>query len=310
MKKFLVHLILFVICIVAIDQIGGRAMLKLYFNVKKNYPAKLQHAAHDGSEDVIVYGSSRAFRHYNPEYISKESGLSVYNAGTQGNGVLFAYGLYLVSREHHIPKIALVDVFYEYDQTKRFANTRFIDLLKPFYGESADLRKYFKRIDPWTVVTMNSMLYRTNSQLFSILKNQKQPEHFENGFDPLPPAPKAINAEITKIEDDGVYDSSKVQILEDMIELMKKDGVKVILVFSPIWYNVDGFEFRDSLANVASRHQVEFWDYTSNDSLTVEDFHDNGHLNGDGANKFSRLIGRRLRTDLISRTTNESVPIQ
>lgn len=295
MKKFLVHLLLFVICIVAIDQIGGRVLLKLYFNVKKNYPAKLQHAAHDGTEDIMIYGSSRAFRHYNPAVIFEESGMTAFNAGTQGNGVLFTYGLYLVSREHHIPKIALVDVFYEYDQTKNFANTRFIDLLKPFYGESAPLREYFKRIDPWTVLTMNSMLYRTNSQLLSILKNQKAPENFENGFDPLPPAPKAIGSQRTKIPEKDDFDSTKVQILEDMIELMKNDGVRVILVFSPIWHNTDGFVYKENLAEIAQKHQVEFWDYTSADSLTVENFYDDCHLNGEGANQFSRLIGRRLK---------------
>lgn len=295
MKKFLVHLLLFVICIVAIDQIGGRVLLNLYFNVKKNYPAKLQHAAHDGTEDVFIYGSSRAFRHYNPDIISEESGMTTFNAGTQGNGVLFAYGLYLVQREHHIPKVALVDVFYEYDQTKRFANTRFIDLLKPFYGESPALREYLKRIDPWTVLTMNSMLYRTNSQLFSILKNQKASKNFENGFDPLPAAPSPINDERTKIYEETELDTSKVHVMEDMIEQMKNDGVRVILVFSPIWHNTEGFEYKENIVEIAKKHQVEFWDFTSFDSLKADDFHDLGHLNGAGADKFSHFLGRRLK---------------
>lgn len=299
MKKFLVHLLLFLIGIVAIDQIGGRILLKLYSCTKQGYPARLQYTAYSAKEDVIIYGSSRAFRHYDPAVISQESGLTSLNAGMQGNGVLFAYGLYLVERKHHIPKVALIDVFYEYDQTTVFANTRFVDLLKPFYGKSPDLREYIKRIDPWFPFTMSSMLYRTNSQLPSILKNLKQPATFDNGFSPLPPAAREINEERSKIKRDIKPDQFKVQLMEEMIELMKQDGVKVILVFSPIWYNLDGFYYRDELQSIAQKHHVDFWDFTSNDSITAKDFHDQEHLNGDGANRFSRLIGRRLKAESL-----------
>lgn len=295
MKKFILHLLAFTLVLVVMDQIGGRLLLKLYFDAKQSFPAKLNYVVHNSTEDILIFGSSRGYRHYNPAIIAEESSMSVYNASIQGNGIVLANGLYLISRKHHVPKTVLIDIFYEYDQTTRFQNTRFIDLLKPLYGESPELQEYFKRIDPWTPLTMKSLLYRTNSQLFSILKNQKQPEHFHNGFDPLPPVPKDPVGKKYKIDFEYESDNFKVQLMEEMIELMKKDGVRVILVFSPIWHDVDGFKYRDSLQVIANRHHVEFWDYTSHDSITANDFYDRGHLNGVGADRFSRLIGQRLK---------------
>lgn len=298
MKKFLLHLLAFALLIVGIDQIGGRVLLKLYSSAKKDYPAKFLHVAHEGTEDVIIYGSSRAFRHYDPAVIQEESGLTAFNAGNQGNGVVFAYGLYQVSRAHHVPKVAIIDIYYEYDLMPTHANTRFIDLLKPFYGESSDLQGYFRRIDPWTPLTMQSMLYRTNSQLFTILKSQRGDNNLPNGFEPLPIPPQAIDENLTVPHLDFTTDSSKIHVMEDMIELMKNDGVQVILSFAPVWHNLEYFPFRDSIASIAHRHQVEFWDFSTNEGLSAKDFHDLGHLNSEGANRFSHFVGQRLKNKL------------
>lgn len=298
MKKFLVRFFVFCALVIAIDQIGGRALLAMYAKAKKDYPEKFRHVIYEGEEDVMIYGSSRAFRHYNPTIISEETGLTAFNAGNQGNGALFAYGLYLASRKHHIPKVAIIDIYYEYDLMPLHANTRFIDLLKPYYGDYPDLQEYFKRIDPWTSLTMNSMLYRTNSQLFTILKSQRGESNFNKGFEPLPVPPQTVDENLTIPNLDFTTDSSKIHIIEDMIELMKKDGVQVVLTFSPVWHDFKHFPFRDTIATIAQKHQVEYWDFTTNEGLTAKDFHDLGHLNSEGADRFSRMVGQRLKAVL------------
>ena len=44
------------------------------------------------TEDIIIMGSSRASHHYVPEIISEELGMSCFNAGRDGNGIILQYG--------------------------------------------------------------------------------------------------------------------------------------------------------------------------------------------------------------------------
>lgn len=296
MKKYLIKLFVFLLLMVFIDQLGGRILEKFYFSTKSSYPAKHRYVAHDATDDIIVYGSSRTYRHYNPGIITQESGISSYNAGMQGNGIVFAHGMYIVSRNHYTPKIALIDIFYEYDFRNLFDNTRYLDLLKPFYGESADLQEYFKKLDPASSIKMISMLFRFNSQIFSILKNQREgiSKNEFKGFEPELGSTLNDNEPRGNLTIDSYIDPVKKSVLEETIELMKKDGVKPILVFSPIWYNVEHLAYRDSIGNIAKRHDVEFWDYSTSENFSSRDFYDFEHLNSQGAEKFSRLIGKRL----------------
>ena len=301
MKRFILKLLIFLCVVVVLDQLCGRVLGILYKNSSSNYPAKNLYLVNESKDDVVIYGSSRAFRHYNPISIGEESSLSVFNAGVPGNGIVYAYGLYKATRDRHKPKVALVDVFYEYDLRPVHDNTRFIDLLKPFYAQSTELQEYFVQIDPWTKVTMNSMLFRYNSQVFSILKSQRNNGLLERyrGFEPLEGSTPAVTEERTLFHMDTVVDVGKTAILEEMIRQMKNDGVKVVLLFSPIWHYIENSVYRDTVASIAQRAGVEFWDYLTTDSLSRSDFYDLGHLNSEGADRYSRMVGRRLKEKIL-----------
>ena len=301
MKKFVLKLLVFFCAVVVLDQLCGRVLEILYKNASSSYPAKNLYLINESNDDVVIYGSSRAFRHYNPISIKEKTNLSVFNAGVPGNGVVYAYGLYKATRNRHKPKVALVDLFYEYDLRPTHANARFIDLLKPFYAQSRELQEYFVQIDPWTKITMNSMLFRYNSQIFAILKSQRNDGLLEQyrGFEPLEGSNSLVTEGRTLLNMDTVVDVGKTAILEEMIRLMKNDGVKVVLLFSPVWHYIENDVYRNTIASIAQKEGVEFWDYLTTDSLSRSDFYDLGHLNREGADRYSRMVGQRLKEKIL-----------
>ena len=43
-------------------------------------------------DDILIFGSSRAVHHYNSSMIEDSLGMSCYNCGDDGNGIILSYG--------------------------------------------------------------------------------------------------------------------------------------------------------------------------------------------------------------------------
>ena len=98
-------------------------------------------------------------------------------------------------------------------------------------------------------------------------------------------------------------DPQKIQSLVEILDICKKRGVKVILVFSPDFQEAQGFFLnrKDTFKifrNLADKFQVPFWDYSENPMCgNKEYFYNSQHLNQVGATVFSKSIAQRLKIE-------------
>lgn len=53
---------------------------------------RCEYIANKATDDIIILGSSSATHHYVLQIIEDSLGLSCYNCGEEGNGVVLAYG--------------------------------------------------------------------------------------------------------------------------------------------------------------------------------------------------------------------------
>ena len=60
----------------------------MYFHAKGSSIREMNDVCLDNQYDVLIMGSSRAHHHYVPEIISDSLGLSCYNTGKDGNGII------------------------------------------------------------------------------------------------------------------------------------------------------------------------------------------------------------------------------
>lgn len=94
-----------------------------------------------------------------------------------------------------------------------------------------------------------------------------------------------------------------IKALTEMLRLLKQHGVRVVMMTLP---HDDGYSanasarwneyFRDILEVARNElgDEMEWWNYDRDPAFTDEDFNDGHHLNGQGAEKFSRLLQKRI----------------
>ena len=64
---------------------------------------------------IIILGSSHAVRHYVPSVIQDSLGLTCYNCGEPGCGIIPAYARYKMVAERNKPKLVIYEVTPGYD---------------------------------------------------------------------------------------------------------------------------------------------------------------------------------------------------
>ncbi len=110
---------------------------------------------------------------------------------------------------------------------------------------------------------------------------------------------KAINPDGVRfeIEADGVKE------MEELLRLCKEQGIKVLLVYSPEYQEMQTlttnraqvFAHFDALRD---QFGVPVWDYSNSPiSARKQNFYNSQHLNADGAAMFSQEVGARIVSD-------------
>ncbi len=130
MKRFLLKVLLFFACVVVMDNVLGYGFSWLRVNAKGGSTANCEYIANRANEDIIILGSSRAAHHYVPKIIEDSLGMSCYNCGEEGNGVILAYGRLKMLTNRYKPKLIMYEITPGYDYGTIEPNTKFLGYLR------------------------------------------------------------------------------------------------------------------------------------------------------------------------------------
>ena len=84
MKKFLVKAVIFLAVLASFDYIWGITFDKLVSRIDVGGAGRDNFICNQVTDDIIVFGSSRAERHYNAQMITDSLGITCYNCGEGG----------------------------------------------------------------------------------------------------------------------------------------------------------------------------------------------------------------------------------
>ena len=260
--------------------------------------------------DILISGSSRALVHFASDTISSiMENKTCYNIGLDGSPLnlqlpflqtylqfnrppqIFVQELDItclkVRKDIHNPSMYLPYLDQKYIYTnllsldKEFWRYKYI----PLYGYAL-APYYYKEIAFFKLIGRTEVEFRYDGFM---PVNKSWGNEFENF---KKDNPMGISYDI---------DPTAIENLKSIIRLAQKSGAKVILVYSPEYYeNYDLTLNRGALFDVfhqiAAEFEVPFWDY-SNGPLTHDKqyFYNSQHLNQKGAYTFSRLFAERLR---------------
>lgn len=297
MKKFLINIAIFFAIVTVVDFSLGKVFRHIQSTAGGRTGAEY-YVCEKANEDVIIMGSSRASHHYVPEIISEKLGMSCFNAGQDGNGIIMQYGRWKMLSERHLPKLLIYDIGMDFDIVSN-DNMTYIDRLKPFCKHK-NVTDYIASIFPLEKIKVLSPMYCFNFKFLEMVSDCIKKNDFmsEGGYFPLNGHIRREIVEMGSVNKPSKinFDRVKLHYLEQIIYEAKKDGVEVVICISPIWR---GGYFTDEVVSevniLAKKYGVSFFDYTKSEICENPDyFCDSSHLNKEGAIVFTKDLVSKL----------------
>lgn len=299
MKKYLLHIALFFGIVAVVDLGFGKTCEWLQSHAKGGRMKSVRQTAMMQESDIVVMGSSRAHHHYVPAIFSDSLGVTAYNAGVDGNGIVLATGLYDLMVKRYTPKVIIYDVEPAFDinvYAEDGNNTRYIGWLRPYFTDP-DVRQIVTRVDPTERFKNISRMFRYNSKIVDLLKDQMvMSDYTKDGYAPLG---GEMTKEPEKRNESGIsiQDTLKLDMMEEFIAAMSKSDTRLIMVASPKYGAVSSEVFSPVKA-LCEQYGVEFWDYyCAPEFQKMEYFKEPVHLNDAGARAFTAHIAEILNNE-------------
>ena len=291
MKKYLVKIGLFFLIIIVLDIVWGIVFQYMNDHSKGGGIKSRYYVCKEASEEVLIFGSSRAKHHYVPDIIEERLGMTCYNAGEDGNGIIYSYGALLMILSRYTPKYIIYDVFPAYDINSD-DNIKHLDFLKPYYKEPG-IDSIFWRVNPRTSLMMNSSLYRFNTSCVKIFGSYLHPiENYPKGYKPLFKEKTEEGSHGIEPVGQAETDTLKLYYFERFIQLAQNYGVKVICCVSPVYYGYSKDYNYEPIMGLLQKYNVPFFDFSQDLQISNEHsyFEDDVHLNDKGAHLFTNKV--------------------
>lgn len=286
MKKFLFKLFLFALIIVAIDISYGAVCHYIRSNVKAGMTHMDMQAAYETKADVLVFGSSRARRHYDTRILADSLDMTVFNCGYNSMGIHFFYPRLSQIIERYNPKVIIYDITPLYDYQKSDDAKVTINNLKPFFHHKAAADQIYD-YNPIEWIKCHSATYRYHGQIPDYIADNKNKEVFINGYAPL----NGVHDIKVKKHAESNPDYSKLDIFQKFIDDCKERNITLYFVISP-YYKNDIKDASQPFKDLAAKNSIPVFDHFY-DSEFVNDstlYWDPSHLNSKGAKMFTNII--------------------
>jgi hypothetical protein len=269
--------------------------------------------------EIVISGSSRALNHFDPRVIEAQTGASAYNIGVNGSQTDMQVAVFKTYLAHNRPPSLLVASLDSFTFVTSRAGVFLPSQYVPYLNEP-DIYQALRRVDPdiWKAKYIPLYGYVAEDMNFTWLAGlarllgRNPPENRFLGFEPRFAqwsedfdrfkGTKASGVEF-KIEPEGL------EQFEDLVRLCKDRGIKVLLVYSPVYFEMQALETnRDTVftqfKDIATRYDAPLWDYSDSPITRLTSYFVNSeHLNANGASRFSTEFGQALARSRLLRAT-------
>lgn len=296
MKKFLLKVLLFFACVVVMDFAFGFVFSWLRSHAKGGSTANCEYIANRATDDIIILGSSRATHHYIPQIIEDSLGMSCYNCGKEGNGIVLAYGRFKMLTTRYKPQIIIYEITPEYDYYDKDPNEKYLGSLRPYY-EKQEIKEVFNTFGGvLEKYKMISHMYQNNSLCIQYLVDNMKSGMNNKGYSPLSGVMKS-NETNTMDETKYGIDSLKYKCLQKFITESNQMGIPIVFTISPFY----GVGYTDpyyyQIKQLCDMNNIPLFDFRVLKGISDNSdlFQDKEHLNSKGAKVFTTIFVDTLK---------------
>jgi hypothetical protein len=248
----------------------------------------------------VIFGTSRANRHYDSKLLEDLTGETVYNTGRDGHFIFYQTAVLKAILERYTPKQVILDFEGTFEFNQRDYDK--LSSLLPHYKSHPEIREIIELKSNFEKYKLVSKIYPYNSMLTTIAvgnsyqnKNRNNNKGAYNGFLPLE---GVWPSEIDSLETHKRYehDENKIKIFEEFVRLTKEKGIDLKVFYSPIFYLYDEDYSIKVCSDICKKYNVEFIDFSRDtDFLNNRNyFKDRIHLNSKGANLYTRKVLKNI----------------
>ncbi len=303
-KRFFVKIFIFFVFIGILDFFVGNFLSYLYF--KQSYGTLYQttYSIKKTDHEVLIFGSSRAAHHYNPQIFKDSLGLSCYNVGRNATNILYHYAILKATLNRYIPKIIVLDINVEEFIFNQNSYDRLSSLL-PYYKEHPEIKEIVLLRSPFEKVKLFSNIYPFNSMIFSAIyrteKFNSGKDQNISGYEPIYSIKWNEKIQNYPYIKNSYKDNIKIKYLDKFIKTCKNNNIKLFIVVSPYFYT---FPQTDTSIEYAKKKTISngigFMSFLSDSTFINRPslFKDPLHLNNEGATIFSKKIVSLLKKEI------------
>jgi len=297
-QYFTIKLLLFFSILFMLDSAFGKMLSYLYFNQECGRQYRATYSIERTNEDILIFGSSKAYHHYIPSIIEGKMNMSCYNTGSPGQFILYNYATLRAVLKRYTPKIIILDLMTAELKVDQASYDR-LSFLLPYYKKHEEIHSIVELKSMFEKYKLISSIYPYNSSLLMILGGNSNYFKKRNidikGYKPLK---ETWNHPIAYgISYNYELDTTKIGCYENFINDCENKGVELIVIISPTFIKENHNDYSNSIArDIAKKHNIKFYDFT-NDSLftsNISYFADAGHLNGEGAKVYTNIVVNKI----------------
>jgi len=300
MRRFIIRITVLLVLLAFVDSVAGYGLEFLRDRCHGKDFGKMNHILNKCSEDVLIFGSSRAYHHYSPKIFNNVMGMSCYNCGQDASGILLMSQIFNKIHSRYRPQCVIYDIMPGFDLFKEDDNVRYLEWLKPYYDNS--MKELFNDIKKEETYKIHSKLYRYNSCFVRIIFDYLGllPNNDYNGYVQLNGHNERNMIEIAKEE--YSYDSLKLSYMERFIRCCVSNKIPLIFTYSPMYDGIDKNAYLP-LSSLCNKYHIPLIDMSNDTAFLGKKryFKDGFHLNKEGSELYSEKIAETIK-DILSKS--------
>lgn len=297
MKRIIVKLLILTILVIAFDHCYGVVCRYLISHPKGGSVYLDNYICDSTRADMLIFGSSKAQNQYDPEILEDTLGMTVFNCGRHGMGMIFNYGRWKIISQRYIPKVLVYEMLPIVDFMVRDDNSIFINPLRPYYGKVEGIDSIFWKIDPTEKYKMLSKTYQYHS-FQDYLSSYRSSGWKRNGYSR--PGNSKLKPELVNYDDfQYELDSIKWYYTERFVK-EASSRTRLIMVVSPMYSFHNDHGGLTRIKELCKEYNVPIIDhFCDSDFVDNPDLYiDMAHLNREGSEKWSSLIASELKSTI------------
>ncbi len=318
MKKFLISLLIFLLPLLLLGYLTDMFLTNA-LKKSKSDEFGVWNDIYKGhiNDDLLIYGGSRAWVHFDPKILSDSLHVSVYNIGLNGHNFWLQKMRHdLLLKYNKAPKVILyaVDLMTLGKRPDLYNPDQFLPYMTsdPMMAQAISSYEGYGKYD--SKIPMIRYLGKWNAMIDAVKialapGNQKagrikgyQGKNMEWNDD-LDKAMEVMGGKFTM-----ELDSASIVLFDAFLTDCKEKNIEVIFVAPPEY--IEGQEFvsnRSQIMNVfaefGTKYNIPYFDY-SNDSMSFDKyyFYNSTHMNSRGAELFSKKLVMDLKKDSLPKS--------